>query len=116
MKTGDEFDLPVYSQSSIDVGAVSLILNFPSDKLQIMGVKLADNAGTPMLYNVSGDELRTGWFSSDNLTLKAGDKLLTLRVKLIGSLEQNETIRFTLAADQLTNLPMPVAPLFRMPC
>jgi hypothetical protein len=104
VKTGDEFDLPVSTESAIDVGAVSLILNFPADKLEIMDVTLADQAGTPMMYNVSGDELRIGWYSRENLSLKAGDNLLVLKVKLLASLEENETVRFTLAADPLNEL------------
>jgi hypothetical protein len=104
VNAGDEFDLPISTQSAIDVGAVSLILNFPSDKLEIMGVTLADQSNTPVMYNVSGDELRIGWYSREDLSLKAGDKLLTLRVKLLASLDQSETIRFTLAGDQLNEL------------
>jgi hypothetical protein len=104
VNTGDEFDLPLSTQSAIDVDAVSLILNFPSDKLQILGVTLADKANTPLMYNVKGDELRIGWYSRDELSLKAGDKMLTLRVKLISSLDQGETIRFTLVGDQLNEL------------
>jgi hypothetical protein len=88
----------------MEVGAVSLIMNFPSDKLEIIGVNLADQANTPVMYNVSGDELRIGWFSRDYLSLKAADKLLTLRVKLIGSLGKDETIRFTLAENLLNEL------------
>jgi len=104
MKAGDEFDLPITTESAIDVSALSLILNFPSDKLEIMGVTLAVNTNTPMRYNVSGNELRTGWYSGENLSLSAGDKLLTLRVKLLVSLDENETVRFTLAADPLNEL------------
>jgi hypothetical protein len=104
VKTGDEFDLPLSTQSAIEVGAVSLILDFPSDQLQILGVTLADKANTPLMYNVKGDELRIGWYSRDELSLKAGDKLLTLRVKLISSLNQNEIIHFTLAGDRLNEL------------
>jgi hypothetical protein len=102
--TGEEFDLPVYTQSSIDVGAVSLIMNFPSDKLQILGVNLADQANTSLMYKVTGDELRIGWYSRDYVSLKAGGKLLTLRVKLLSALDQNEILRFTLAGDQLNEL------------
>jgi hypothetical protein len=103
-QSGNEFYLPVSTESAIDVGAVSLILNFPSDKLEIMGVTLADNANTPMSYNVIGNELRIGWYSRENLMLNAGDKLLTLKVKLLVSLEENEILRFTLAADPLNEL------------
>jgi hypothetical protein len=104
MKAGDVINLPVSTESAIDVGAVSLIMNFPSDKLEIIGVTLADQANTPMMYNVSGNELRIGWYSGENLSLKAGDKLLTLKVKLFASLEENETVRFMLAEDPLNEL------------
>jgi hypothetical protein len=104
VKTGTEFDLPVYTESAMDVGAVSLIMNFPSDKLEILGVNLADQANTPVMFNVSGNELRIGWTSLDELSLKAADKLLTLRVKLVGSLGQDENIRFTLAENPLNEL------------
>jgi hypothetical protein len=103
-KTGDVFDLPIYSEGAISTGAVSLILNFPSDKLDILGVTLADDANTPMLYNVLGDELRIGWTSLDELSVKAAGKLLTLKVKLIGSLAKDETVRFELAQDRLNEL------------
>jgi hypothetical protein len=104
VKTGDEFDLPLSTQSALEVGAVSLILDFPSDQLEILGVTLADKANTPLMYNVKGDELRIGWYSHNDLSLNAGDKLLTLRVKLISSLNQNEIIHFTLAGDRLNEL------------
>ena len=79
-------------------------MNFPSDKLEILGVTLADQANTPVMYNVSGDELRIGWTSLNELSLKAAGKLLTLRVKLVGSLGKDETVRFTLAQDLLNEL------------
>jgi hypothetical protein len=104
VKSDNEFDLPLYTESAINVGAVSLIMNFPSDKLEIMGVYLADQANTPVMYNVAGDELRIGWTSLSELSLKAVDKLLTLKVKLVGSLGKDETIRFALAQDPLNEL------------
>jgi hypothetical protein len=104
VKSGDVFDLPIYTQSSIDVGAVSLIMNFPADKLEILGVTLGDQANTPMSFNVSGNELTIGWYSRDDLSLVAGDKLLTLKVKLVGSLGDNETVRFALAENPLNEL------------
>jgi hypothetical protein len=56
------------------------------------------------MYNVAGDELRIGWTSLSELSLKAVDKLLTLKVKLVGSLGKDETIRFALAQDPLNEL------------
>ena len=103
-KGGAEFDLPVYTESAVNVGAISLIMNFPSDKLEIMGVTLANQANTPVMFNVSGNELRIGWTSVNELPLKAAERLLTLRVKLLNSLAKDETVYFTLAANQLNEL------------
>jgi hypothetical protein len=88
----------------MEVGAVSLILNFPSDKLEIEGITMNNNTDTPLKFNVIGDELRIGWNSMNTLDLKAGDKLLTLTVKLISTLSKDETLRFDLAANPLNEL------------
>jgi hypothetical protein len=97
-------ELPVYATSPMEVGAVSLILNFPSDKLEIEGITMNNNTDTPLKFNVIGDELRIGWNSMNTLDLKAGDKLLTLTVKLISTLSKDETLRFDLAANPLNEL------------
>jgi hypothetical protein len=97
-------ELPVYAVSSLEVGAVSLILDFPSDKLEIEGITMNSNTTTPLKYNVIGDELRIGWNSMTPVNLQAGDKLLTLTVKLTGALSKDETLRFDLASNPLNEL------------
>ncbi len=81
VNNNEPFDLPIYSESIMAVGAVSLIMDFPSDKLEILGVSLADQANSPVMYNVSSNELTIGWFSGSNLSLNPSDKLLTLKMK-----------------------------------
>jgi hypothetical protein len=103
-ETGSEIELPVYTGSAMKVGAVSMILNFPSDKVEIMGVNLKNDPNTSLMYTVSGGELRIGWNSIDPLNLKAGEKLLTLKVRITGTLGKGEFIRFSLANDDLNEL------------
>ena len=98
-----EFDLPLSAAMDMEVGAVSLIMNFPSDLLEVNGVYLSDDPNTPLMHSVSGDELRIGWNSLEPLFLLEGESLLTLKVKLIG-LPGEEGIRFKLAADPLNEL------------
>lgn len=62
------------------------------------------NAVSPLSYNVIGDELRIGWNSMTPLNLKAAEKLLTLNVRLIGTLSKDETIRFSLVSSPLNEL------------
>jgi hypothetical protein len=97
-------ELPVYVVSPMEVGAVSLILDFPSDKLEIEGITMNGGTDTPLQFNVIGNELRIGWTSMNPVNLKAGDKLLTLTVKLIGALSKDETLSFDLAANPLNEL------------
>jgi hypothetical protein len=104
VKTGDEVDLAVSAESTMEVGAISLIMNFPSDKLEVTGVTLADAAHTPLMYNASGDELRIGWFSLSPLSLRQADKMLNVRVRLLGPLVKDEILRFELAANPLNEL------------
>jgi hypothetical protein len=101
---GDIFEMPVKADVAMEVGAVSLMLNFPSDKLEILGVYLAGNLDTPIDFAVKGNELKIGWFSSNPVLLSVDDKLLTLRVRVIGSISQDETIRLELSADVLNEL------------
>ena len=104
VNTGSEFDLPLYAGSAMNVGAISLIMNLPSDKVEVLGVYLTNNPAVPVMYNVSGDELRIGWNSLNPLSLKVGDKMLTLKLRANGSLGKNETVRLSLAADPLNEL------------
>jgi len=106
VKTDDDgvVDLPVFVESDMTIGAVSLIMNFPADKLEILGATICSNAKEPLLYNIIGDELRIGWNSTAPFSLKAGDKLLTLKVRLIGALAKDETVRFSLAGDPLNEI------------
>jgi len=87
----------------MQVGAVSLILEFPSDLLEVNGVHLSDDPNIPLMHSVSGDELRIGWNSLEPISLLDGESLLTLKVKVIG-LPGEEGIRFKLTADPLNEL------------
>jgi len=98
-----EFDLPLSVAMDMEVGAVSLIMEFPSDLLEVNGVYLSDDPNTPLMLSVSGDELRIGWNSLEPLILLEEENLLTLKVKLIG-LPGEEGIHFKLAADPLNEL------------
>jgi hypothetical protein len=97
-------DMPIMAGEKMKVGAISLILNFPSDKLEILGVTLGNDDNSPVQYNVAGDELRIGWYSMNPLNLDVSDRLLTLKTRVIGSLTKEDIIRFVLAPDDLTEL------------
>ena len=102
VEVGREYELPVNAGTTMEVGAVSLIMNFPSDKLEVLGVYFGNNVNNPVEYAVNGNEIRIGWQSLDPVSLKVDEQLLTLKVRAIGSLD--EIIRFSLKADPLNEL------------
>jgi hypothetical protein len=101
---GAEVDVPVFAGSNLEIGAISMILNFPSEKLEIVDVLLGDISNSPVPFNVIGDELRIGWYSISAMSLKTGEKMLTLKVRIKGSVSQGETIKFVLAGSDLNEL------------
>jgi hypothetical protein len=100
---GSEFELPVYAGMDMEVGAVSLIMNFPSDNVEITGVFLTSDPSSPLLYNVSGDELRIGWTTLSPVWLNEGEGLITLKMK-VNEPTGNGSIYFSLAGDPLNEL------------
>jgi parallel beta-helix repeat protein len=98
----DAFEFPLYAAMDMTVGAVSLILNIPSDLLQVNNVYLGSDPNTPVLYDVTGNELRISWYSSESLLLQTGQRLLTLELQAIEL--TGDPIYLSLASDPLNEL------------
>ncbi len=104
VEPGVEFELPVTAGINMEVGAISLIFDFPTDKLEVTGVYLGTDPNSPVDYAFVGDELRIGWHSLYSMSLNSGEALLTLKLRTIGSMAQGETIRLSLTSDPLNEL------------
>jgi hypothetical protein len=100
---GSEFELPLYAAGDMEVGAVSLILEFPSDLMEINGVFLSNDPDNSVPYLVYGDEIRIGWNSLTPLLLKEGEPMITILLK-VNEPSGEEGIKFKLAADPLNEL------------
>jgi hypothetical protein len=99
-----EFDLPVRAAIDMEVGAVSLILNYPSGQVEVLDAYLGTNPEEPLWFTLDGDELRIGWYAMQPVSLQDGDVLLTLKLMVNGETYNGEPIYFTLAADPLNEL------------
>jgi hypothetical protein len=95
--------LPIRTVSSCHLGALSLILNFPSERAEIKGVTM-EGVNDPVDWSVKGNELRIGWNSRNPLTLAERDVLVTLQVITTDAFTQGKVIRFTLVNDPLNEL------------
>ncbi|SHJ15281.1 Por secretion system C-terminal sorting domain-containing protein [Tangfeifania diversioriginum] len=74
------FNLPLRSEFAMEVGAVSLILDLPSDFAQVMGVKV-NGSEVPAIWAVKDNELRIGWNSFNPVYVGANEALVTLQLK-----------------------------------
>ncbi|MCB0806843.1 MAG: T9SS type A sorting domain-containing protein, partial [Bacteroidales bacterium] len=103
LQPGASFELPLMAESDMEVGAISLVLNFPADEVSITGAYLSNDPSSPVMYNVEGNELRIGWYSSTPIWLTKGENLVTLQMKLMGETSQ-DGIKLSLVADPLNEL------------
>ncbi len=99
--SNSEIEVPVRIVHSSQVGAVSLILNFPENLVEIKDVTIADGN---LNWAVKGNELRIGWHTGNPLNLSANGALLTLKLKTTGEFVTGKSIRFSLASDPLNEL------------
>jgi hypothetical protein len=96
--------MPVSMGNGATLGAASIILNYPADKLEILSVFLGNDPNNPVIFNAKNGELRIGWTDLNGLALASGQTFITLEVKTKTAITMGETIRFTLAQDPLNEL------------
>ena len=110
IQTGDiqtgmqqEFDLPIHIINAATVGAISLVLDFPADLLEIQDVVI-NGADGELKWTVKNNQLRIAWYSSAPLNLNAGDQLLYLHVKTTDAFNSGSTVQFSLAESPANEL------------
>lgn len=100
----ETFMLPITAGMDMEISAISLVLEFPADRLEILGVYLGNDINQPLEYAVIGNQLRIGWQSINHLSALTGDALVTLKVRNLYKIEENETLSFNLYPDTLNEL------------
>ncbi|HRY98864.1 MAG TPA: M4 family metallopeptidase, partial [Bacteroidales bacterium] len=87
---GMEFDLPILLTRDLELGSVSLVLEYP-EGLTILGVSMKDVDQRNLFWQHRGGLLRLAWFDPSGRKGKAGDALFTLRVRCKG-LEHGQSL------------------------
>jgi len=75
---GDIIDIPVSVKNSLEVGAVSLVFNYPAS-LEIIDVTI--NSDEKVFFNAENGELSISWASLNSLKLMDGEQLINIAVK-----------------------------------
>lgn len=83
IRPGSDFDLPLRVKEPGEISAISLVINFPEQSLELLRVSVVEG---DVVYNAENGEIRIAWSDLNPLKLKPGDVLLTLRFHL------NETV------------------------
>ncbi|HRY32354.1 MAG TPA: T9SS type A sorting domain-containing protein [Bacteroidales bacterium] len=83
--------LPIYAAQSLNLGAVSMVINLPEGYLT-QSVNMAATGGE-LLFNQTGNELRIGWFNLEPLAVNPDDLLLQITLKTPAVVEET-TIQF----------------------
>ncbi|HRY32615.1 MAG TPA: PKD domain-containing protein [Bacteroidales bacterium] len=76
-----EIELPLSFKNDVQVSAVSLVLDFPAQAMEVLDI----TAGTDperLVYHVSDGQARIAWFTSENKHWPAGEAVFVLRLKL----------------------------------
>ncbi len=99
-----EIILPVTVDANYIIGAISLIMEFPSYIAEIEGVYLNGNLQNPVPYQVFNNQLRIGWFDNSPAYVFNGQTLFSIKVKIQSTAQNGQLVRFTLVSDPLNEL------------
>jgi autotransporter-associated beta strand protein len=104
---GTEVSLPIQVTSSLKAGAISMIIDFPSDYVTVEDVVLGNgdlSVSAPLQFSANGNELRIGWFDQVTFDLQASDCLVTLKLRTTENFSNGHTIRFSMQENYLNEL------------
>ncbi len=98
-----EFELPLRPISKMQAGAVSLILNIPSDLVEVKSVSVKGST-TPITWDVKGNTLRIGWNSMTPVTVQADEDLVVLKLKATPSFVEGMSCELILESNPLNEI------------
>jgi mRNA-degrading endonuclease HigB of HigAB toxin-antitoxin module len=109
LNSNEYYEVPVKVTSDVSLGAMSLIIKFPQDLVEIAGVRLSNYNYNELYYDVNGNELRIVWVQDfyNSMNLKQGDNLFTIKVKTTDNFKAGDVIRFDVAQDLTCELADP---------
>jgi hypothetical protein len=76
-----EFALPIYTEQDLSIGAISLILDYPADMVDVLGVELKSGTARELVYTANNGELRISYYNLKELTVAENTELLVLNLR-----------------------------------
>ena len=97
------FELPLRAASAMQVGAVSMVLDIPSDLVTVQNVKIK-GSNEPVMWTINGNELRIGWYSLKPVNVAENGALVTLELMTTNAFAKGQTMDIELPFNQLNEL------------
>lgn len=93
---GKEFELPLTILQDAQLGALSLVFNYPAENLSLTGISMN---GRSLTWNVQGDQIRVAWSEIDALNYKKDDNLLMMRFRLNKPIDEGQALTLSLGHE-----------------
>ena len=97
------FELPLRAAYAMQVGAVSMILDVPSELVTVKNVKI-NGSTTPVSWAIKGNELRIGWHSLNPVNVAENGALVTLELMTTNAFAEGQTLDIALPFNPLNEL------------
>ncbi len=98
----DEMIIPVSAESSMQMGAISLILDFDATNFDIIGISMPDQGDGDPFFVTDNNMLRIGWASLTPVEVLQGETVLNIHARAKGT--ASKSLRFTLNSDPLSEI------------
>jgi hypothetical protein len=98
-----EFELPLLANQTMEVGAVSMILDIPTDLVEVMDVNVIGST-EPVSWLMTDGELRIGWNSQNAVNVFADEALVNLKLKTTKDFTYGKFMEVDLVYDPLNEL------------
>lgn len=71
-------ELPVFVEKSVEIGAISLLIDYPEEYLEFRGIGFDHSLNMPPLFNEDNGVIRFGWYCLNAASFEKGDELIRL--------------------------------------
>ncbi|MCX6270215.1 MAG: GEVED domain-containing protein [Bacteroidetes bacterium] len=81
IKSYESFELPINVKGTLKVGAISMVIYYPENLINVEGVAVCNNITNDVLFTAIDGELRISWYNMKEINLSDMDALLTLQLR-----------------------------------
>jgi hypothetical protein len=100
--TSREIEIPVRAESNMQMGAISLILDFDASMYDITSISMPNQGNEAPFFVTDQNILRIGWASLQSIAVAQGETILTIHAIAKGN--NAEDLHFTLNSNPLSEI------------